>query len=112
MSCRSPDLKSPKDTKLFGMTLSELTPAERKKHNLGDRVEGVVVKNVEAGSAADEKGILTGMVIVEVNQDIVSTPEDLIKRVETLKEEGKSTIVFLLARPDGGELVFVPMKVD
>ncbi|WP_245417824.1 Do family serine endopeptidase [Cohaesibacter celericrescens] len=99
-------------SRLFGMSLSELTPAERRKHNLGDSVEGVVVHEVEPHSLAGQKGIQTGMVIVEINQEIVSTPQSVVKRVETLKAEGKSTIVFLLARPDGGELVFVPIKLD
>ena len=95
---------------LFGMGLTELTQAERKRHNLGDGVEGVVIESVAAGSPAAEKGIKPGMVIVEINQEIVSTPEDVSKRVKALVTEGTRTMVFLLARPDGGELVFVPLK--
>ena len=98
-------------TELFGMTLSELTVAERKKHNLGDSVEGVVIDDVEEDSAAEKKGIEPGMVIVEINQEIVSTPDGVVARVEALKKEGKATIVFLVAKPDGGELVFVPLKL-
>lgn len=107
-----PSAKAQKPIQLFGMSLSDLTLAERKKHNLGNSVEGVVVKDVALDSPADKKGIQTGMVIVEINQEIVSTPEAVIKRAEALKAEGKSTIVFLLARPDGGELVFVPIKFE
>ncbi|WP_114009418.1 Do family serine endopeptidase [Cohaesibacter intestini] len=97
---------------LFGMALTDLTEAERKRHNLGDQVEGVVVHQVAPDSLAAQKGIVPGMVIVEINQEIVSTPEGVIERVEALKAEGKTTIVLLLARPDGGELVFVPLKLE
>ena len=97
---------------LFGMALTDLTAAERKKHNLGDHVEGVVVHQVASESLAAAKGIVPGMVIVEINQEIVSTPDAVMSRIEALKDAGKSTIVFLLARPDGGELVFVPIKME
>ncbi|HAT87528.1 Do family serine endopeptidase [Cohaesibacter gelatinilyticus] len=96
---------------LLGMSLTSLTEAERKKHGLGATVEGVVVEAVEPGSQAAEKGIAAGMVIVEMDQEIVSTPEDVAKRVQAHKSEGKQTILFLLARPDGGELVFVPLRL-
>ncbi|WP_319532189.1 Do family serine endopeptidase [uncultured Cohaesibacter sp.] len=97
---------------LFGMSLSKLTEAERRKHNLGKAVEGVVVHSVEAGSIADAKGVKEGMVIVEMDQTIVSTPEDLMAKIDAKREEGKKTIVFLFAQPDGGEFIFVPMKLD
>jgi serine protease Do len=97
--------------KLLGMSLTSLTEAERKKHGLGATVEGVVVEAVEPGSQAAEKGIAAGMGIVEMDQEIVSTPEDVAKRVLAHKSEGKQTILFLLARPDGGELVFVPLRL-
>ncbi len=97
--------------KLLGMSLAALTEAERKKHGLGATVEGVVVEAVEPGSQAAEKGIAAGMVIVEMDQEIVSSPEDVAKRVKAHISEGKLTILFLLARPDGGELVFVPLRL-
>lgn len=104
--------KKKEQYKIFGMSLAELTEVERKKHALGATVEGVVVEKVAPGSLAAEKGIVAGMVIVEMDQEIVSRPIDVIKRSKTLKAEGKKTILFLLARPDGGELVFVPLKVE
>ena len=104
--------KKPAAAHVFGMSLGELTPAERKKHALGDRVDGVVVAAVEAGSVAARKGVKPGMVIVEMNQEIVSHPSEIVARVESLHRAGKGTILLLLARPDGGELVFVPFKID
>lgn len=98
--------------RLYGMELSGLTSAERKKHNLGDTVEGVVVEAVEPGSAAEAKGIAQGMVIVEVEQEIVSTPNDVTERLARARAEGKASAVLLLARPDGGEMVFVPLPLS
>ncbi|WP_096176589.1 Do family serine endopeptidase [Cohaesibacter sp. ES.047] len=97
---------------LFGMHITKLTPAERKKHNLGDSVEGVVIHAVRPGSSADARGIKEGMVIVEMDQTIVSTPQDLIDKLDLKREQGKKTVVFLMATPDGGEFTFVPMKIE
>nr|WP_319388463.1 Do family serine endopeptidase [uncultured Cohaesibacter sp.] len=98
---------------LFGMSLTRLNPSERKKHHLGEDVEGVVVASVEPDSQADLKGIEPGMVIVEMNQEIVSSPNDLVKRLDRLKDaQGKRTVLLLVAKPDGGELEFVSLKFD
>lgn len=104
--------EAPDKPVLLGMTLSDLSEAERKKHGLGADVEGVVIEAVEPDSQAAEKGIVAGMVIVEMDQEIVSTPKDVASRIEAhQKKEGKKTILFLLARPEGGELVFVPLRL-
>nr|WP_321482526.1 Do family serine endopeptidase [uncultured Cohaesibacter sp.] len=97
---------------LFGMSLSRLSIHARRQHHLGDDVEGVVVSDVEAGSLAERKGIEAGMVIVEINQEIVSSPKSLIERLERLKAEGKTAFLFLVAKPDGGELEFVSIRLE
>ena len=97
---------------LFGMQLSRLSPSERRKHHLDEDVEGVVVSGVEAGSQAERKGLKSGMVIVEINQEIVSSPEALVERLARLKDNGKRTVLLLVAKPDGGELEFVSLKLS
>ena len=103
---------APNGATLFGMSLSRLSAHVRRLHHLDDDVEGVVVSDVEAGSLAERKGIEAGMVIVEINQEIVSSPSNLIERLDRLKAEGKKTLLFLVAKPDGGELEFVSIKLE
>jgi serine protease Do len=87
--------------KALGLDLANLTDALRKKHNIKDKVKGVVITGVDADSPAAEKRLQPGMVIAEVQQQPVSTAADLQKRIEQLKKEGKKAVVLLVVSPDG-----------
>nr|WP_321456356.1 Do family serine endopeptidase [uncultured Cohaesibacter sp.] len=97
---------------VMGMTLSRLSVYERRKHQFDDDVEGVVVADVKPGSVAERKGMEVGMVIVEMNQQIVSSPKDLLERLVKIKDAGKKTLLLLVSKPDGGELEFVSIKLE
>ena len=96
---------------VLGMTLSNLTDALRQQHKIGDQVKGVVVASVEEGSAAAEKRVVAGDVIVEVAQEPVSTPEDVTKQIEALKKQGRKSALLLLSNGQG-ELRFVPVRIE
>ncbi|WP_051231784.1 DegQ family serine endoprotease [Kaistia adipata] len=98
-------------TELLGLTLSELTPELRGQFSIAPEVKGVVITQIAAGSAAAEKGITVGEVVVEVSQEPVALPEDVTKRVEALKKDGRRSALFLIANK-AGELRFVPLKLD
>src|SRR5262249_52496586 len=65
---------------LLGMTLSEITPALKKQYELADDSAGVVVTEVKGDSAASEKGLTAGDLIVEVDQKSVAKPDDIDKQ--------------------------------
>ncbi|WP_316860086.1 Do family serine endopeptidase [uncultured Cohaesibacter sp.] len=96
---------------LFGMQLSRLTLIDRKLHNLGAELDGVVVQTVEPGSLADRKGIRKGMVIVECDQEIVSSAEDVRNRVMKRIQSPEKDLLLLIANPDGGALKFVTLAL-
>jgi serine protease Do len=106
-----PEPPKPVVTEALGLTLSELTPELRTKFTVGKDVNGVVITAVAAGSAAGEKGITVGEVVVEVSQEAVSKPEDIPARIEALKKDGRKSALFLIANTSG-ELRFVPLKLD
>ena len=62
------------------MTLAELTEASRLEFAITEDVEGVVITEVDPDSAAAEKRIEPGDVIVEIAQETVTTPEDVSDR--------------------------------
>ncbi|MEW5737570.1 MAG: DegQ family serine endoprotease [Myxococcota bacterium] len=62
--------------KLGGLSLSELTPALRRQHEIPDDIPGVLVADVEVGSAAARAGFRPGDVIMEVNRRVVKTVRD------------------------------------
>jgi len=68
----------------FGMTVQPLRPADRQQMNLKGNA-GVLIASVEPGSFADDIGLEKGDVIVELNRQTVSAPEDVRKIQSTLK---------------------------
>lgn len=96
---------------VFGMKLVAITELQRKAHAIAKDVEGVVVCSVAPNSSADEKRIKSGNVIVDINQEIVKTPEDVQKRLQKLRDTGRKNALLMVANPSG-ELRFVTMRLD
>jgi len=87
--------------KALGLDLANLTSDLRKKHNIKDKVKGVLITGVEPNSPAAEKHLAAGMVIAEVQQQPVTTAADLQNRVDQLKKSGKKAVVLLVVTPEG-----------
>jgi serine protease Do len=87
--------------KALGLDLANLTDELRKKHNIKDKVKGVLITGVDANSAAAEKRLSPGMVITEVQQQPVGSADELQQRIEKLKKDGKKAVVLLVVTPDG-----------
>ena len=96
---------------VLGMTLTKLDDAARKQYEISADVEGVVISAVTPKSAAEEKRIKAGEVIVEFAQEAVKAPADIEKRIEKLRQQGRKNALLMLAAP-GGELRFVNLRVD
>ncbi|MFZ5760040.1 MAG: DegQ family serine endoprotease [Thermodesulfobacteriota bacterium] len=72
---------------ILGLTVQELTPELARSFNITDK-EGVVIANVEAGSAAAAVGLQPGDLILEVNRQRISRVEDYNKAMGTLDKSG------------------------
>ncbi|AXV15549.1 serine protease [Neorhizobium sp. SOG26] len=95
----------------FGMTLAVLDEEQRKSFNIAESVEGVVVTAVAPNSPAAQKGVKVGEVIVEVGQDFVEKPEDVLKRINALKAEGRRN-AHVMVSDTAGNLRFVAMPLE
>ena len=96
---------------VLGMSLGALDDATRGKFKIAADVAGVVVTEVEPGSAAAEKGIAAGDVITEITQQAVSKPKDVSERIAALKSQGRKAALLMLASKSG-ELRFVTVRID
>jgi len=94
----------------LGMTLSPLTDVLRKKYNIDEAVQGVVVSEVDPAGKAAEKRIRQGQVILEVAQEPVYTPEDVAKQVKKIVDGGRDTVLFKMANARG-EVHFIAVRV-
>jgi serine protease Do len=111
-SVQQPSTESPTVVRqALGLSLSGITDELRRRYSLKDDLKGVVVTRVDANSAAADKRIQAGDVIVEVGQEPVSNPADVTRRVEALKSEGRKSVLLLVANAQG-EVRFVAVSVE
>ncbi len=96
---------------ILGMKLSTLTAENRKSFGIADSVDGVVITEVAPGSAAAEKGLKPGDVVVEVAQEFVQTPSAASEKVASLKREGRRNAQMMIASPNG-DLRFIAVALE
>jgi serine protease Do len=88
------------------MSLSE---EARQKFDLGQAADGVVITGVDQSGTAAQKGLSEGDVIVEVDQEKVSSPSDVAERVAAAKREGYRVVTLLVY--SGGDHRFVAVEI-
>ena len=103
--------KSQAPAAVFGMTLAVLDDERRKSFGINESVEGVVITTIDAGSLAAGKGLKIGEVVVEVAQDFVENPGDVVARIEALKGEGRRNAHLMIA-DKSGNLRFVALPLE
>jgi serine protease Do len=94
------DEGGPQQSSALGLALGELTDEMRERFELGQQASGVVITEVKPGSSAAEKGLQPGDVIVEVDQEEVTTPAEVAEKVAAAEDEGYR-VVTLLVYSDG-----------
>jgi serine protease Do len=80
----------------FGISIRNLTDAEREQASLTDK-RGVVITRVEEGSFAEEIGLAAHDVVVSVNRQAVSSVDD-IKKIQAVLKPGDA-VAFRVLRP-------------
>ncbi|MBB3772459.1 serine protease Do [Angulomicrobium tetraedrale] len=109
----APKAEAPKleTSKLLGLELAPLTPELRTRFKIKDELKGVVVVSVDKGTAAAERGIAEGNLVVEVNQEPAATPADIEKRLAALKKDGRRSALLMVSDPQG-QIRFTALPID
>ncbi|HUJ37191.1 MAG TPA: Do family serine endopeptidase [Hyphomicrobium sp.] len=101
---------SPKGMVVLGLKLSALTDELRQKYGIAPEVTGAVVDEVDPKSPA-AKSIKAGDVIVQVANEPVTGPQDVAKRIDTVKKTSRKDA--MLEVEDGkGSHRFITVPVD
>jgi serine protease Do len=95
---------------LLGLSIAPLTEELRSQFQIGKSVEGVVITQVDPDSPAAQKRVKPGDVIVEVTQERVTDPQEVLARVEEVKKSGRKSVLLLISDAKGG-LRFVAVPV-
>ncbi len=107
----TPEAPAPATSSVLGMTIGELDDARRAEFGIAPEISGVVVTEVEDGSAAAERGVAPGDVITEIAQESVASPKEAMDRIAALKSQGRRNALLMLSSK-GGELRFVTIRMD
>jgi serine protease Do len=97
--------------KALGLNLSGMTDELRKKYKIKENVKGVVILDIDPNSAAADKRLSAGDVIVKVTDEEVASPADVQKRIDQLKKDGKKTALLLVANAEG-DVRFVALTLQ
>ena len=94
----------------LGIAISDLTPDVRQQLNLDSHVQGVAVAQVQPGSPAEDAGLSTGDVILEVNRKPVTSADQFRNDVKQLPA-GKDMLLLVWANGGSSYRVVHPETV-
>jgi serine protease Do len=92
----------------IGLALAPLSPDLRNQLDVPDGTQGVVVRNVEPGSPADQAGLQAGDVIVGVGDKQVASPSDAARAIHGASKD--HAVALRIIR--NGESIFVGVNLD
>ena len=92
----------------IGLALAPLSPDLRSQLEVPDGTHGVVVRNVEPGSPAEQAGLQAGDVIVGVGGKKVSSPSDAASAIRGASKD--HAVALRIIR--NGEPIFVGVNLD
>ncbi|MBA3666880.1 MAG: Do family serine endopeptidase [Sphingomonas sp.] len=94
----------------LGLSLQALNPQIISALGLPATQKGVVVTSVDPNSDAATKGIARGFVIVSVNRQPVSRPQEVLAAVESARKAGRTSVLMLI-KPRTGPEQFVGVNI-
>lgn len=105
----TPDRSKTLSPAKFGITIMRLTEKERSDLQISDR-SGVKVVSVDPGSFADDINMTEGDVILSINRQSVSSPDDVIKAQAGIKA-GQPVAVHVVRNRINGQPIDTPRRL-
>jgi serine protease Do len=93
----------------LGITVATITDELRTRFQLGQDVKGVVIMNVADGGTASHENLRAGDVIVEVGQEEVHSPPEVLAKINQAKQDDKKSVLLLVDHQ--GDLRFVALRL-
>jgi len=90
----------------LGLTVEEITPEVARNYGLSE-TSGLVITQVEGNSPAEEAGLKSGDIILEIDQEPVKDVAQFNEKIEKYKEG--DTILFLIKRQEA--TLYLTLKV-
>ena len=93
-----------------GLTLGALTADTRAQFDIPEETTGVVILEVAPDSPAFQKGLKAGDVIVEVSQQPVNSPADVLRAFADAAKGGRQSVLLLVDRGGDKRFIAVPLE--
>lgn len=93
----------------LGLKVAPVSPETRERFGLREDARGVVVTDVTPGSSAAERGINAGDLILEVQQNRVTTPQEVQEQISRLRRQNRPSALMLIETSQGQR--FVPLRL-
>jgi serine protease Do len=97
------------DPKALGLQLAAITADAREQFKLAEGQGGVLIAKVQPNTAASDKALFAGDVIVKVQQEAVAAPEDVERRLGEARAAKRSHALVLIRRRDEQQWVSLPI---
>jgi serine protease Do len=109
---RQPVVPDPDELDLpsLGLELGTVTGDLREQYQLEEDSEGVLITRVDPEGNGAEKGLSPGDLIVEVDQEAVTSPADVAERIQKAQEGGRRVVTLLVSRQ--GEHRWVAVRIE
>ena len=96
----------------LGLKIANVNDELRKRFNLAEGTEGVIVTEVDGDSFAAEKGVRPGDIIIEASHSSVSNVEDVMDAVNSAVDDDKRTILMLIETSAGARYFGLTLNSD
>jgi serine protease Do len=94
----------------LGFVAEELTKSNKDKFKLKNIKTGILISSVKENSAAQEAGLLPGMVIVRVGQIEVKTVDVIEDAIKNAVKQKRKAILLLVKIENGTRFVALELK--
>jgi serine protease Do len=96
---------------ILGMELQTLTRDSRERYEIKQSAKGVLIAGLKRDSQPWSKNVRPGDTIVEVDQQPVETPAQVIEKIEAAKKSNRKTVLLLISHGDD-DVMFVALRLD
>ncbi len=94
----------------LGLVLGPLSENTRAKLGMTAQQTGVEVQDVLPNSAAADRGITVGSLIMNVHRQPVTSPADVQQRIDAARKENRSVVLVLVRGTQGLRWVVLPLN--
>lgn len=87
----------------LGLSLAPVTPELARAANLPPNSRGVIITAVDPNSDAGDEGLQRGDLIISINQQLVTTPAQVVAVIDGARRSGRSSVLLLVKRGNAPE---------